>query len=146
MIFDEYVVQAGPEVPFSESRKNCQLIVNLDFPQGWSFSIFRADYRGFYTLDPGTFGQQTATYYFQGDRRQASLRTPIRGPATGDYLFGDTLGLEATVWSPCGARRALNINTSLFVRAFGERQALMTTDSVDGEVETKFLLRWRRCN
>ena len=65
MIFDKYVVNAAGSN--SLDRKNCQILINFEFPQGWSYSIARMDYRGFYNLSAGTYGSQQALYYFQGN-------------------------------------------------------------------------------
>ncbi len=71
----------------------------------------------------------------------------MRGPIDLNYQIRDTLGLTALVWSPCGAQRALNINTEIRTdnSAFSSRHGLMTTDSIDGEVKLIYGLTWRRC-
>lgn len=144
--FDQFVAVTGPSVSFVESRKNCRLLVDLRFPQGWTYAIFRADYRGFAALDRYVYGLQRSYYYFQGTLNQVPLRTTLRGPYNNDYLISDTLGLETVVWHPCGARRALNIDSSVQVRSYSYgSQGLMTVDSIDGEVEHTYHVRWRRC-
>jgi hypothetical protein len=145
LLFDSYVVEAGLNVPLSESRKNCQLLVDLDFPNGWQYSIFTVDYRGYLALDPGSIGQQTARYYFQGQPQTSTLTTTFRGPDQRDYQIRDTFGLTSTVWSPCGAQRALNINSSINVRANRGSRALMTNDSIDLQVHQVYGIRWQRC-
>lgn len=145
MIFDNYIAQAGSGRPMID-RKNCQILVNLDVPQGWTYSIARMDYRGFYSLGAGASGTQQATYYFQGMTQQASLRTNFVGPTQGNYLFSDTLGLNALVWAPCGARVGVNINTSLLAQVNNpSTYAYLTTDSADGSVKTTFALQWQKC-
>jgi hypothetical protein len=146
MIFDQYYVNAPS--PGSLDRKNCQILVNFDFPQGWSYSIVRLDYRGFVDLGPGASGFQQSLYYFQGQPQQGRLRTNFYGPRSGDYTISDTLGISDVVWSPCGARRGLNINSSLFAsagRGFANSYAYLTNDSIDGTVKTTYILQWRRC-
>lgn len=145
MIFDSYIAQAGAGRPMLD-RKNCQILVNFDFPQGWTYSIARMDYRGFYSLGAGGQGTQQSTYYFQGNTQQASLRSMFVGPAQGNYLFSDTLGLNAMVWAPCGARVGLNINTSLLAQVNNpSTYAYLTTDSIDGTVKTTYVLQWKKC-
>ena len=148
LLFDSFVAQIGPFIVPSESRKNCAINIDLEFPQGWSFSIASLDYRGYFSLDPGIVGDQVATYYFQGERAQASLASSYVGPNSGDYLHADSVGLQ--VWSPCGAaKRSLNINTQVRLRKLSSfaRNAtgLITVDSVDGALFQIYHLRWRRC-
>ncbi len=148
LLFDEYVAEAGPGIDRREARKFCQLTVNLRVPQGWSYTLFKVDYAGFADLDRGTYGIQTSEYYFQGSSgrsNRAKFSTRLRGGFSGDYDASDDLGLEGLVWSPCGVNRALNIKTSVFVRARGSRSALMTLDSVDGELVHLYGIKWRRC-
>ncbi|MCB0405599.1 MAG: DUF4360 domain-containing protein [Bdellovibrionales bacterium] len=145
LLFDSYVVEAGPGVPLRESRKNCQLAVDLRFPQGWSFTIVDVDYRGYASIDRGATGTQKTNYYFQGQRVGPSLQTTMRGPFDDDYHIRDKLGVDAVVYSPCGLSRALNLNTQIRVQARGSSQALMTIDSIDGELTHVYGLKWRRC-
>lgn len=146
MIFDQYVANASGSGALD--RKNCQILVNFDFPQGWSYSIFRMDYRGFYDLSAGASGSQQALYYFQGSAKQGRLNTNFHGPSTGSYTLSDTLGINDVVWSECTARRALNVNTSLLARVNPNNPsgyAYLTTDSADGSVQTTYALQWKVC-
>ena len=70
LIFDQYVASIGPKVAITESRKNCQLNLNLLYPGGFQYSIFSADYRGYAYLDPGISGKQQSIYYFSGQTAQ----------------------------------------------------------------------------
>lgn len=146
--FGEYYVEQGPGIPRSESRKNCQVTLNLRVPQGWTYSIFKVDYRGFASLDRGTYGEQKSTYYFQGQSgrtNQVTLSSLIRGGYDNDYQINDDIAITNSVWSPCGANRALNINTSIRVGGSSRKSAYMTVDSIDGEMKHIYNIRWRRC-
>lgn len=145
LLFDSYIAEAGPGIPRRENRKNCQIAVDLRFPQGWSYTIFEVDYRGYANLDSGTQGVQRTDYYFQGSYQTATMQSTFRGPFDDNYQIRDTLGLSALVWSPCGATRAINLNTQVRVAATGYRRALMTIDSIDGELEHRYGIQWRRC-
>lgn len=145
LLFDSYVAEAGRGIPLRESRKNCQLAVDLRFPQGWSFTIVDVDYRGYASIDRGATGMQKTNYYFQGQRMGPSLQTTLRGPFNDDYHIRDTLGVDAVVYSPCGLTRALNLNTQVRVQARGSSQAFMTIDSIDGELTHIYGIKWRRC-
>jgi hypothetical protein len=148
LLFDSYVAEIGPGLPLGLSRRNCQILVDLDFPQGWSYSVFDVDYRGFTNLEPGVSGVQQSAYYFQGQLQTARLQTTLSGPRVGDYQIRDSLGIDALVWSPCGAQRALIINSSVrLVNHSGSSSArgVMTTDSINGTVKHIYSLQWRRC-
>jgi hypothetical protein len=147
LLFDNYVAEVGPGVAFAQRRKNCQLNIDLDFPQGWSYSLFTVDYRGYVSLERGVKGLQQSSYYFQGSSQTGRLRTPMVGPIDRNYQIRDTLGLSALVWSPCGAQRALNVNTEIRADNSGHPSGhgLLTTDSIDGDVKLIYGIQWRRC-
>jgi len=147
LLFDEYVVEAGPGVSRREGRKACQINVDMQFPQGWSYSIMDVDYRGYVSLDRGVTGVAQSDYYFQGQRGSARLSTTFRGPIDQDYEYRDSLGISAVVWSPCGASRSLNMKTQIRVDNNRARRGtgLLTVDSVDGQLEQVYGIQWRRC-
>ena len=74
LLYASFVAQAGKNIPASDYRKNCQLNVKIKYPQGWQFSVFKADYRGYAQIPTGDTGTCKATYYFSGDSKQASRR------------------------------------------------------------------------
>lgn len=147
LLFDQYVAEVGSGISAREKRKNCTINVDLDFPNGWSYTLFTVDYRGFVDLQRNLVGTQQTSYYFQGSAATARLTSKIVGPVSRDYQIRDTLGVSAEVWSPCGARRALNMNTE--VRIDNSRnsrgQGLMTIDSIDGQLKHIYGVKWRRC-
>lgn len=67
LLFDSYVAELGPGLPLSLSRRNCQILIDLNFPQGWSYSVFDVDYRGFANVESGVSGVQQSVFYFQGE-------------------------------------------------------------------------------
>lgn len=148
LTFSDYIAEIGPGVPLSAARKNCQLTVDLHFPAGWQFAVATFDYRGYVTLDPRVSATQSSAYYFQGQGQTGRFSSTYAGPIDRDYQFRDTIGLASVVWSPCGASRALNINTQVHLnnRANRNGSGLITTDSIDGQIVHKYGLMWRRCN
>jgi hypothetical protein len=72
LIFDAYVASIGPGIPLTESRKNCQLSVNIKYPGGFQYSILSADYRGYASLQKGITGTVKSTYYFSGQPTQVN--------------------------------------------------------------------------
>lgn len=145
LLFDSYTAEAGPALQLSEGRKACVLNVDVHVPSGWQYSILTIDTRGYLQLEPGTSAFQQNKYYFQGDLRSVTKRSDFRGPLVKDYMFRDLIGIESTVWSPCGMNRSLNIATSAGVSASFGRRALATVDSIDGEFHLVYGLSWRRC-
>jgi len=72
LLYAKFIAQSGKGLTATDYRKNCQLNVKLKYPQGWQFSIFKADYRGYASIPKGDTGTCKATYYFSGDSKQVS--------------------------------------------------------------------------
>ena len=145
---DEFYVESGPGIPRRESRKNCQLTISLDVPEGWSFAVERLDNSGYASLARGTYGEIRTTMYFQGAsgrNNQVSYATRLRGPYDREFEINDEASVESILYSPCGASRALNINTSLRIGGKRDASAYMTLDRMDSPYDFNFRLRWRRC-
>ncbi|MFS8064968.1 MAG: DUF4360 domain-containing protein [Byssovorax sp.] len=138
--FDQYVAESKLS---GLDRKNCQLRVTMQFDPAWSFSIASVDYRGFAGLPAGTRGENVSTYFFAGERPMGDARakTSLVGPFFENYARRDNVGLM--VFSPCGpAEHDLVINNE--VRVMG-RDAIMTVDSITGQLEVVYNLLWKKC-
>ena len=145
MIFDQFVAQTGEGLTPADARKACQINVDLRYPQGWSYSIFKVDYRGYVSIPSAFTALQKATYYFSGDSSQYVSTTQYRGPKATDYTNTDIIPREKYVWSRCGAVERGNIKTSVELRGDLTKPALMTVDSIDGTVKQIYGIQWRRC-
>ena len=147
LVFSNYAAEIGPNVPRVENRKFCNILVDLKVPSGWSYSLFRVDYRGYVNLDAGVQGVQQSSYYFQGlSVGTRPFRTVFNGPIDRNYQTKDALALEASNWSPCGVSRALVLQTEVRLTSSQRRaQGIITTDSINGEVEHKYGVQWKRC-
>lgn len=145
ILFDQYVVEAGSERSFD--RKNCNIAIPVAVPQGYSVSVFAIDYRGFVAVPRGGRAQLSVKYFLAGDGRGLRTSKTFNGPYSEDYLKSDNLGLEAVVWSGCGASTILRANTTMLVQTnrSGE-QAMATVDSSDVQAGLIYHLQWRRCN
>ncbi|MDY7090269.1 MAG: DUF4360 domain-containing protein [Actinomycetota bacterium] len=146
-IYSEYVAEAGPGIPSTQGRKNCQLNVLVNVPQGFTFAIAKVDYRGYGLLQQGAVASQRANYYFQGMSQSTYVNHPIAAPLDDNWMFSDDVPVAAMVWHPCGERRNLNINTELRVSKGTSRDAsYLAMDSIDGSITTTYHFTWQRCS
>jgi len=164
LLFDNFVAQIGPSVSPSEWRKNCQLLIQLHYPQGFQYSVLQTEYRGFISIDSTITAKQEALYYFSGGERisltlvillltqnvesaQATCSVSFTGPDTEDYHQVGKVPLTSIVWSPCGSQAALNIDASVQLHQTSDTnaQGQMTIDSADGHIEFIVGVQWRKC-
>jgi hypothetical protein len=145
MIFDKFIAETGPGMTSTSARRNCQITVDLRYPEGWSYSIVSVDYRGYVSIPAGLTATQSATYYFSGNKEQSKSSTKFVGPFDGDYLNSDTIATSAVVWSKCGSVIPGNINAAVSISGDKKIPGLITVDSVDGKVEQIYAIQWKKC-
>ncbi len=149
LIFDDFIAEAGPNVALEAARKNCQITVDIEFPQGWTYSIAGFDYRGYADLQSNKVEAAIrSNYYFQGSNLDNTLETKFKGPMSmEDYLIHDQFGVDAISWSPCGDSKPLNISTTVSVDNSKKRShsGAVGVDSLDASFTQVFHLQWQRC-
>ncbi|MEU9116499.1 DUF4360 domain-containing protein [Streptomyces sp. NPDC048483] len=146
--YSEYLAQAGGSSKPTDARKNCQIALDVHVPQGFTYAIARADYRGYASLAPGAKGLEQAGYYFQGQQETARKSHGFTGPYDSNWQTSDETEVDALVYAPCGEQRYFNINTELRVDATAAKPAatsFMAMDSTDGSINTLYHFAWKEC-
>ncbi|MET8946209.1 DUF4360 domain-containing protein [Streptomyces sp. NPDC004542] len=146
--YSDYLAQAGGDSDPTAFRKNCQLNLIVHVPQGFTYAIASADYRGFASLQPGATATQKASYYFQGQPDTVAKSHPFSGPYNDDWQATDSTDVAQLVYAPCGVLRNFNINTEIRVNAGTTspgKVSFMTMDSTDGEISTTYHMAWKAC-
>ncbi|MFD7061827.1 DUF4360 domain-containing protein [Streptomyces sp. NPDC059906] len=146
--YSDYLAQAGGDSAPIDFRKNCQLNLLVHVPQGFTYAVASADYRGFAALQPGAKGIQRASYYFQGSPNTEYRTHPFGGPYNDNWQATDSTDWAQLVWAPCGVQRNFNINTELRVStgtSDPDEVSFMTMDSTDGDISTVYHLAWKEC-
>jgi hypothetical protein len=62
-----------------------------------------------------------------------------------DYLVHDEAQSISTIYRPCGANAALNINSQVRVAGPSGSSGFMTTDSVDTKFTQVVYFNWQAC-
>jgi hypothetical protein len=144
--YSDYLAQSSGDVSPTESRKNCQLNLNVHVPQGFTYAIASVNYRGYAYLTPGATALQKAQYYFQGSSDTTSSAHSFSGPLDDNWQTTDSTSYADLVWAPCGETRNFNINSELRVDAGeGSGTSFIAMDSTDGGVSTTYQLAWEEC-
>jgi len=147
--FSNYLAGVGVGVGPLAFRKNCQLSVAVHVPDGFTYAIASADFRGFASLATGSTAMLRASNYFQGTPVTSMRQYPFTAPFEDNWHIVDQSDLPALVFHPCGALRNLNINTELRVTAGTSDPATTTSflvmDSVDGGPGATYHFVWKRC-
>lgn len=147
--YSQYIAQVGVGARATDARKNCQLNLQVFVPQGFTYAIAQADYRGYAQLHDGATAIQRANYYFQGHSQTVYRQHEFAGPIDDYWQTTDVTEVAALVFAPCGEQRLFNINTELRVSK-GTSDTTKTTsymamDSTDGSISTIYRLAWKAC-
>ncbi|WP_255665242.1 DUF4360 domain-containing protein, partial [Nocardia sp. JCM 34519] len=147
--YSQYTAQVGVGASPTDFRKNCQLNLLVHYPQGFTYGIGEADYRGFAHLEAGASGLERARYYFQGNSPSTYIDHSFNGVYDDDWQTTDTAPVGSIVFLPCGENRNFNINTELRVNAGSSdptrTTSFMTMDSADGSITTTYHFSWKQC-
>jgi hypothetical protein len=141
LAYSEYTAEDGPGIPRTEARKNCNVLLDITYPIGWTFAIFAVDFRGFADLDNNTVGTVAAQYFFQGQSPQVEFEKQIFGPVFDNYEIRDEIATRVTQFGPCGGGKSLNINTEVRVQGTGA----LTADSTTGSFQQIYAFVWQQC-
>jgi hypothetical protein len=148
--YSQYMAVVGLGSTPTDFRKNCQVNVLVHVPQGFTFAVAKADYRGFAALASGAKAMQKAHYYFQGNSQTEFRTHRLNGPYDDNWQATDETEIPALVFRPCGEQRLLNINTELRVDKgtsdTKKTTSLIAMDSTDGSINTIYHFHWKRCN
>ncbi|MFI0408696.1 DUF4360 domain-containing protein [Actinomadura sp. 3N508] len=144
--YSDYTAQRGGDSKPTDFRKNCQLSLAVHIPQGFTYAIASADYRGFAYLGAGVTGTERANYYHQGMAQSTAISHTVKGKTSGNWQFTDRTPVAELVYKPCGENRNFNINTELRVEGGdGKETSFMSFDSADGSVRTIYQFAWKKC-
>jgi hypothetical protein len=146
--YSQFTAQSGQGTKATDFRKNCQLALNVHVPQGYTYAVAGADYRGFAHLEAGATGSESANYYFQGEAQSTRIQHNFTGPSNSDWERTDAVGIGSLSFLPCGEERYLNVNTELRVNqgwASPKTTSFLTMDSTDGRIDTTYHVAWKKC-
>ena len=146
--FDSYTASIGPNIPFTERRKNCNINFRLHYPQGYSFTVYKTNYIGIVKLEDGIKATQRAQSWFAGHPPPPPppVISKWTGPVFETYNVTETFKKDDWVWSPCGAFTTLNVDTQIYLEnGVGHGSGYITTDDIEHKAKTIFGIQWKKC-
>jgi hypothetical protein len=147
--YSDYVALVGVGAGPLDFRKNCQLNLVVHVPQGFTYAIAQADYRGYASLQDGASFTERASYYFQGMSQTTPISHSFNGGMDDNWQVTDQVEVTQLVYKPCGEERNFNINTELRVNAGTSNTttstSFVTMDSTDADFKTQYHFAWMQC-
>ena len=146
IVYSAFRAEDGGTADPLDIRKNCQVNLLVHIPQGFTFAVARADYRGGAHLENGATALERSNYYYQGSSGNNYADHTFAGPLDGTWRATDITQTADLVFAPCGVVRGLNINTELRVDAGASAaKSYISLRASDGEVYTLVQFHWKRC-
>lgn len=142
--YDAFEVEVGEGVPARKSSKNCNLSMNITYPEGYRFKFKSIQFDGQAELAKGQNGVFKSYYYeTTGTRYKSEAR--IKGPYSGDVsrkntgrpLFGDLSG--------CKGSTIINISTRIEIKGNRKEEGKIYRD-LDSGLTQGYKLEWLPCN
>jgi hypothetical protein len=96
-------------------RKNCQINIRVNVPEGYTYGLARTTYEGYAHLQEGATALHRITTYLQGTTPNAVVNHPFTGPFSDDWQTQYRPAAADIQWSPCGSPRNININAEVRV-------------------------------
>ncbi|ORY15766.1 hypothetical protein BCR34DRAFT_477483 [Clohesyomyces aquaticus] len=140
----DFTATVGPNADPADSRKNCQINLDLQYSPGFQYSVLSADYSGWADIDAGVKGIVRANYYFSGQTDSATTTMGIQGPWAGKYTKHDDISVA--LWSPCGSEAMLNINADVALTPLGgPGSGTIVANKESAKFTQSLYVRWRQC-
>jgi hypothetical protein len=144
--YSEFAASANGGSEPTDFRKNCQIALQVNVPQGFTYAIAQADYYGYARLAKGTTGLERSNYYFQGSSEDNYVDHEFTGPLYGRWHVTDSVTEAALVYAPCGTSRILNVNSELRVLdGTSTAASSLTMTKSSGDVNTLYHFSWKQC-
>ena len=124
--FYDFETLSKPGLRFSSGRKTCQMLIGLDYPQGWQYTV---DGVWLFGLDVSLASRASGTVkissYVQGQRSTGTAEKTYHG----SKRWRGQLDIHPQhQWSPCGATRAANVKFELRAKGRDSYAKLALTD------------------
>ncbi|MDQ3231083.1 MAG: DUF4360 domain-containing protein, partial [Pseudobdellovibrionaceae bacterium] len=105
LIFGDFKVELGPDVPAAYSRSKCAMQLRVNVPIGWQFTLGSFRYLGYMDIDEGVRSTLYTDFQFEGQARSQILSLKKNGPWSDPYVstgqFGPIPSIAPELWSPC---------------------------------------------
>jgi Domain of unknown function (DUF4360) len=140
-IFSAFVAAKGGATPPEEATRNCLVMMEVNVPAGWQYSVESLDYRGFAGLEGEVTASRKALFMISGSPVQAAAPARFKGGLMKDHAHPQIPVGASPLWSACGGGQVLWVVSQIEVdnSARPSRGGQLTVDSIDTE------LQWRRC-
>lgn len=140
--------ETAANIPITQSRKNCQININLVYPPGWTYRLKKFTRKGYvYLSHAGINAQARTTIYISGFVEQSAETLAFTGPVDKEWTWESEFKEE--IWAPCGQVQALNINQAVLVTSISsapkESRGYLENDPLPYRDGLNLEFEWKKC-
>ncbi len=152
LIFDSFQVASGGNNGPKKDRKNCNIRIPFNVPEGFRVAIIKVDFRGFSQSPEGGKNKLVTNYQISdlqsGVMAQKTVKRHkwFKGPHQEDFVLNTDL-TRRLIWTKCGQDFNLHMDSQLVAFSNSKlEQAQISIDSIDmTRVQIGYHLIWRKC-
>ncbi|HET9954005.1 MAG TPA: DUF4360 domain-containing protein [Polyangiaceae bacterium] len=137
--FPSYSTSLGGGAGVAERRRNCQMLLNVTPPMGYTFTVASASLSGSANLSSGVTARAMVSYHFTGEP-ETGLSTYQIPSAGGKWSTTGVFAAETLAYAPCDSQRFLAVNTSIALSGQDD-PAVKSTAALDPGTTVQLQLR-----
>lgn len=147
VFFSEFTVATpASQKAAAYKRSYCDVKMTVSAPQGWTYAVVGADYRGYGAI--GNKSKVAFTVAHATDSIGWQYQKPMTkvGPFADEFLESRTFNADSRSWAPCTTKeRFINLRSIVDLWSAKGNADLFTVDSLDSSLSSKFSIQWRQC-
>lgn len=116
LLFDNFFVEANTSIGHVTSTKNCDAVIRIKVPRGYTVAVERVRYNGINKLPFGSNAHLTGVHFFNHEEL-ASVNKKYYGSTTSPFDISARVAYRNLFWTPCGKEALLTSRTNLAVAA-----------------------------
>lgn len=153
VLFSDYGIEIGegslqPQLP--RAQKNCEIKLQVEIPDGWSFAFKHIDYRGFAAIPASAWGMHRFTFSMNLSPVPSMKEVVLQGPLNSEYSTRVSQKPERLVFSRCGSRQQeISLLSQITIQYYPQKSdrslAQIVLDSADMSLRQSFGIEWKKC-
>jgi hypothetical protein len=147
--YGNLAASAGGDSSPLDFRRNCQLSVQLEIPDGYTVALASSSALLYANVANGATATHSAIAYWAGMSAQNAWSRVQRGPFDDSLVTTWTPDAASLIYASCGYDRPLNINQTVRVArgtSDPEQRSTLEFDTFWGGANARYQLTWKTCD
>lgn len=144
--FDSFFVEADVAMGHVTAAKNCETVIRVKVPHGFSLAVERINYNGVNNLPYGANAHIVGDHFFNHEQL-ALINKRFYGTSNSPFNITTRILYHGLFWTPCGEEAIISSKTNLAISASKSlRSASIQVDNRESRPGISYDLLWRSCS